>query len=146
MGQHSGTSLNITNQIMMSQNDIHRIIVFYLWIGARIRFATEESFALFIPISMAEDFGCRGIFNAEKARRQQHQFIVIVDRHVFSLWILFYDNWSTNQGHWCGLCEELWRFSLTGDCDVDTMAPSMAPDLQSGCAPMPAIWDDQVQI
>lgn len=126
---------------MMSHNDIDRIIVYYFWIGARIRFATEESFALFIPISMAEDFGCRGIFNAEKAAAPTH-----CDFMWFSSSLRWYFNinksrWLVRsmrralgfQPHRRVWCCFLWLHRWLHTCNL------------SGCAPMQAIWDDQVQ-
>ena len=131
----------------MSQNGIHRIIVDYLWIGARIRFATEESFALFIPISMAEDFGCRGIFNAEKARRQQHQFIVI----LMVLGCEFFSMIIDQQIEVIGAVYAK-SFGVSASQEI-VMLILLIPWLHqwlhtclSGCSAMPAIWDDQVQI
>ena len=99
---------------------------------------------------MAEDFGCRGIFNAEKARRQQHQFIVIIDRHVFRV-CEFFSMIIDQQIEVIGAVYAK-SFGVSASQEI-VMLILLIPWLHqwlhtclSGCSAMPAIWDDQVQI
>ena len=111
-----------------------RIILYYLWIGARSALPLRNPLLYFFQFQWRKTLVA--VASSMLKRRHQHQFIVIVWSSLFlgceflPDYDVYDDSWSTNRGDWCGLCEELWGFSLTGDCDidtVDTMAPSMAP-------------------